>query len=145
MFSEAVAQTSSLKKMFLEISQMSEFYEISNNTFFTGHLWWLLLGFSLCFSGFYWEMTKFVFSKFSWHSFQIQGYSMFSNLQPIISAGIYLFEVSNRNTRAIYENCSKLTIKTSERCNWHCYGVFIANFEQISLIFLAFLLLSLNK
>ena len=31
-------------------------------------------------------------------------------------AGIYLLKVSNRNTRARCEICSKLTIKTPERC-----------------------------
>ena len=30
-------------------------------------------------------------------------------------AGIYLFKVDNRNTRTMYEVCSKLTIKTPER------------------------------
>ena len=29
---------------------------------------------------------------------------------------IYLFKVNNRNTRKRFEICSKLTIKTSERC-----------------------------
>ena len=32
-----------------------------------------------------------------------------------IPAGIYLFKVNNRNTRARCEICSKLTIKTPER------------------------------
>ena len=43
-----------------------------------------------------------------------------------------MVKVSNRNTRAICEICSKLTITTSERCQLRCFGVFIANFEQIS-------------
>ena len=52
-FPEAVAQRSSIKKVFLEMSQNSqgntcelfscELCEISKNTFFTEHLWWLLL------------------------------------------------------------------------------------------------------
>ena len=29
-------------------------------------------------------------------------------------AGFYLFKVNNRNTRAMSETCSKLTIKTQE-------------------------------
>ena len=41
---------------------------------------------------------------------------------------IHLFKVNNSNTRRKCELCSKLTIKTPERC---C-GVFIVNFEQIS-------------
>ena len=40
----------------------------------------------------------------------------------------------------MYEICSKLTIKTSERYQWHHSGVFIVNFEQISLEF-SFLIL----
>ena len=33
-----------------------------------------------------------------------------------IPTGIYLFKVNNRNTRAMYEICSKLTIMTLEGC-----------------------------
>ena len=40
--------------------------------------------------------------------------------------------------------CSKLTIKTTERRQWHLSGVFIVNFEHISYIVLVFLLLTLN-
>ena len=47
-------------------------------------------------------------------------------------AGIYLLNVNNRNTRARCEICSKLTIKTPERCHWHRLYVFIVNFEHIS-------------
>ena len=57
------------------------------------------------------------------------------NLSP---AGIYLLKVNNRNTRARCEICSKLTIKTPS-------GVFSVNFENISHLVLAFLLLTLNK
>ena len=31
---------------------------------------------------------------------------------------IYLLKVNNRNTRTRCEICSKLTIKTPERCHW---------------------------
>ena len=31
------------------------------------------------------------------------------------SAGIYLFKVNNGATKAMYEVCTKLTVKTSER------------------------------
>ena len=34
------------------------------------------------------------------------------------AANIYLFKVINRNLRKRCEICSKLTIKTSERCHW---------------------------
>ena len=53
-------------------------------------------------------------------------------------AGNYMFKVNNRNTRARYEICSKLTIKTPERRS----GVFIVNFEHISHLVPVFLLLT---
>ena len=37
-------------------------------------------------------------------------------------AGIYLSKVTNRNTRARCEICSKLTIKTPERHQWRQLG-----------------------
>ena len=43
---------------------------------------------------------------------------------------IYLFKVTNRNTRKRWEICSKLTI-TPQRRQWHRSGVFIVNFEYI--------------
>ena len=57
----------------------------------------------------------------------------------------YLFKVNNKNTRKRCEICSKLTIKTPERCHWYHSGVFIVNFEQISHTSLIFPLLTLNK
>ena len=51
-------------------------------------------------------------------------------LVHIIPANIYLF---------------KVTIETVEKGDWLCYGVFIVDFEQIWLLFLVFLLLTLNK
>ena len=45
----------------------------------------------------------------------------------------------------MHEICSKLTIKTPERRQMTCSGVFIVNIKQISLIALEFPLLSLNK
>ena len=62
-----------------------------------------------------------------------------------IIAGIYLFKVNSRNTRARCEICLKLTIKTRERCQWHRSGVLIVNFEHISHLVLVLLLLTLNK
>ena len=61
------------------------------------------------------------------------------------SANIYLFKVNNRNTRKRCEIFSKFTIKTPERRQRLRSGVFIVNFENISHIFLVFLLLTLNK
>ena len=58
--------------------------------------------------------------------------------------GIYLFKVNNKNTRKRIEICSKLTIKTPERCHWRLSGVFIVNFEHIKHLVLVFLLLTLN-
>ena len=58
---------------------------------------------------------------------------------------IYLFKVNNRNTRRRCEICSKLTIKTPERCHWRPIGVFVDNLEHISQPFLVFLLLNFNK
>ena len=62
-----------------------------------------------------------------------------------IPAGNYMFKVNYKNTRTRCEMCSKLAIKTPERHQWHCSGVFIVNFELISHLVLVFLLLSLNE
>ena len=43
------------------------------------------------------------------------------------------------------EVCSKLTIKTPERCQCRRSSVFIVNFGHISHLFLAFLLFTFNK
>ena len=59
-------------------------------------------------------------------------------------AGIYLLKVSNKNTRARCEICSKLTIKIPERRQWRCSGIFIVTFEHITHLVLVFLLLTLN-
>ena len=59
-------------------------------------------------------------------------------------ASIYLLKANNRNTRTRCEICSKLTIKTLGRHQWHRSEVFIANFEHILHLVLAFLLLTLN-
>ena len=54
----------------------------------------------------------------------------------------YVFKVYNKNTRTMCETYSNITIKTRR---WRRSGVFIVNSEQISHIFLALLLLTLNK
>ena len=54
---------------------------------------------------------------------------------------IYLPKVNNRNTRTRCEICSKLTIKTPQRCHWRRSGVLIVDFEHISHLVLVFLLL----
>ena len=58
--------------------------------------------------------------------------------------GIYLLKVNDRNTKTRYEICSKVRIKTPERCQWRRSGIFILNFEGISYLVLVFLLLTLN-
>ena len=60
-------------------------------------------------------------------------------------ANIYLFKVNNRSSRKRCEIFSKLIIKTPERRQRRRSGVFIVNFENISHLFLVFLLLTLNK
>ena len=50
----------------------------------------------------------------------------------LFPVGIYLLKVNNRNTRGRCEICSKLRIKTPERCHWRSSVVFIVNFEHIS-------------
>ena len=59
-----------------------------------------------------------------------------------VPTNIYLFKVNNRNTRKRCKICLKLTIKTSKRRQT---GVFIVNFEHVSHLSLAFLLLTWNK
>ena len=56
--------------------------------------------------------------------------------------GIYLLKVIIRSTRTRCEIGSKLTIKRPERHHWRRSGVFIINFEHISLLVLVFLLLT---
>ena len=58
--------------------------------------------------------------------------------------GNYMFKVNNRNISARCEICSKLTIKTPERCHWRRSGVFFVNFGNILHLLLVFLLLTFN-
>ena len=67
------------------------------------------------------------------------------NTFDIYPAGNYMFKVNNRNTRAKFEICSKLTIKIPERRYWRRFGIFIVNFEYISHLVLVFLLLTLSR
>ena len=63
--------------------------------------------------------------------------------QSVSPIGTYMFKVNFRNTRTRCEICSKLLIKTPERCRRHS-GVFIVNSEHILHLVLVFLLLTLN-
>ena len=49
-----------------------------------------------------------------------------------VPARNYLFKVCNWSSRIRCENCSKLRIKTLERCQWCHSNVFIFNYEHIS-------------
>ena len=55
------------------------------------------------------------------------------------------FKVNNENARIKFEICFRLTIKTPERQKRRLFGVFIANFEQISQAFLLCPLMTSNK
>ena len=59
-------------------------------------------------------------------------------------AGINMVRVNNKNTNAMCEICSKLTLKKPERRQWRRSGVFIVNFEHILHLAIVLLLLSLN-
>ena len=60
-------------------------------------------------------------------------------LKHCITAGIYLFKISNGITKTACEICSKLTIKPPERLRqWRHSGVLVVKYEQISQIVLCF-------
>ena len=54
------------------------------------------------------------------------------------STNVYLFTVNNSNTRKRCEICSKLTIKSPQRCS----TVFIVKFEHVSYLFTPFFTVS---
>ena len=56
-----------------------------------------------------------------------------TNCLSLTLTGSYMFKVNNRNTRTNCEICSRLTIKTPERRHCRGFGVFIVDFEHISL------------
>ena len=53
-------------------------------------------------------------------------------------AQIFMFKISNRNTRIICEICSEVTIMTAEERQLRRSCVFSVNFEQISQIVMVF-------
>ena len=75
---------------------------------------------------------------------QYMSITSFISISYLFPARIYLFKVGNRNTRRKCEICSKLTIKTPERSQWHHSGVFTVNFEHILHLVLMCVLLTLN-
>ena len=75
------------------------------------------------------------FNDCCWTCFSVLYLITLNSLQNS-PAGIYLFIMNNKNTKARCETSSKLTIKN--------VFVFIVNFEHISYLVLVFLLLTLN-
>ena len=65
-------------------------------------------------------------------NFGFQYAKWLNNEQSVYPPGNCKFKVNNKNTNIRCEICSKLTIKTPERCHWSHSGVFIVNFEHIS-------------
>ena len=61
------------------------------------------------------------------------------------SRGNYVFKVNNRNPRARCDLYWKLTIKTPDRHRSRHSSVFTVNFQHISYLVLAFLLLPLSR
>ena len=83
--------------------------------------------------------------KYSFYVNYLGNYvSALNYLCNYVSTGIYLFKVNNRNTRARWEMCSTLTIKTLKLRQWCRSGFLIVNFEHISHLVLVFLLLTLK-
>ena len=64
---------------------------------------------------------------------------------PLVSGYECFSKLSSHNTQVTYSKLFKVNIKAPERHNLRFFGVFIDNFQQISRIFLVFLLLTLNK
>ena len=70
-------------------------------------------------------------------------FGFFLNTQSL--AGVYLFKVNNGSRRKMYKMCSKLSLKTPERHQWHLFKAFIVNFQYILHIVLVLLLLISNE
>ena len=51
---------------------------------------------------------------------------------PFVPTRNYLSKVSNWSTRIRSENCSRLRMKTLERCQWRRSSVCIVNYKHIS-------------
>ena len=102
--------------------------------------------FFLVFHGYIWEILSIILL-------------VLDNVWKFSPGGIYLIRVNSENTRPVCEICSKLAIKTPERCywrhsgvfivnfkrQWRCFSVFIVSFEQIPHIALVFLFFTLKK
>ena len=67
----------------------------------------------------------------------------FSDKRCFVLANIYFDKVNNRNTRKRCKTCPKLITKTERYLM--SFFFFLVSFEDISPLFLVFLLLTLNK
>ena len=84
--------------------------------------------------------------KFNWQNyfmvfiqmFKLSTFSMHLEVHSYKTNDIYLLKVNNGNTRTMWENCSKLSIKTPEQSHWCRSGVFIVNFDRFHTIFWCF-------
>ena len=86
-----------------------------------------------------------IIRKYSSEENDIQRSASELNTEGEHPANIYLFKISNRNSRKRCRVCSKLTIKTPERSQLRHSGVFIVNFKHILHLFLVFPLLTLKQ
>ena len=68
---------------------------------------------------------KFFFLLVLGNEMEIKKFPSSKNLEVSISADIYLFKITNQNSRKRCEICSKLTIKAPEQLHWLRSGVFI--------------------
>ena len=64
--------------------------------------------------------------------------ALFTRSHASILTGIYLLKLNSGNTRTVCEIWLKLTIKTPERGQWRCSGVFDVNLNIFSLTILVF-------
>ena len=63
----------------------------------------------------------------------------------IFQVSNYMLKVNNKNTRTKSKICSKLTLKTTQRCQMRRSRVLIVNSETILHLALLFLLLTLSS
>ena len=95
--------------------------------------------YQILYSGFVsWMPNKYILMISRWKQNLIRNITK-SNAEIYFPAGNYMSKVNNKNTRTRCGRCSKLTIKTPERRQWHRSGVFVINLEYISRLVLVFL------
>ena len=62
------------------------------------------------------------------YSIKMQEYTDEMKTHPVV---VYLFKVNNKNTRTMFEICSKLTIKTLEWRQWRHYVLLLTFSKQM--------------